>query len=87
MPDEQGRWQGDHDGLGQQGGREEPEREQVAPGPRRLRVADPGARGGEVEQRREHVLALDDPGDRLDVQGMDGEDRRDGPGTRHGHTP
>ena len=87
VPDEQRRRQRDHDGLRQQAGREEPERQQVAPGPRRLREPDPGQRGGQVEQGREHVLALDDPGDRLDVQRMDREDRRDDPGAGRRQTP
>lgn len=50
-------------------------------------MPDPGQRRGQVEQRGEQILALDDPGDRLDMQRVDREHGRDGPGAGQGPAP
>ena len=54
--------------------------------PRRLREAEPRQEGAEIEQTRQHVLALDNPGNGLHVQGMDGEHRGDQPPAGDGQT-
>ena len=86
VPDDERRGQGDRDRLRQQRGREQTEHQAVACGPRRLGEPDPGEHRAQVEQRGEQVLALDDPGHRLDVQGMHGEHRGERPGAGHRET-
>ena len=52
-----------------------------------FRIADIGAEREQEEERAEHILALRNPGDRLDMQGMQREQRRHHEaapeGTRH----
>ena len=68
VPQQQRQRQRHHHRLAQQPGREQHHRQQVAARPRRLHEAHPHQHRAQVEQRRQHVLALDDPGHRLHVQ-------------------
>ena len=79
MPDEQCRWQRYHDGLRQHAGDEHHQHQEIACHRRCLGEPHPGQESREVEQSGEHVLPLDDPGHRLDVNGVHGEDHRDQP--------
>ena len=58
--------------------------ERVAARAGRFVEPDPGEHRGQVEQGGQHILALDDPGHRLDVQRVDGEQRSDQHGAGHG---
>ncbi len=49
----------------------------VRGGARPASVVEPGQEREEEEERAEHVLALRDPGHRLDVERVNGEERRD----------
>ena len=80
MADQERGRQGDDDGLAEQPENEQGEGQEVMFPPAPFREAEPGRGRGEVEQGRKHVLSLHDPGDGFDVQGVDGEHRRDGPG-------
>ena len=82
VEDEEGDGQGDDDGFGEETGGEARERQAVPAGVEaRSRGGggggdglDVGEQGEDVEEAGEHVAALGGPGDRLDAQGMDGED-------------
>ena len=83
VPDEERGGERHHHRLRQQGGDEQHEHQRVSPRPGRGDEAQPRVRRGQVEQRREQVLALNDPGYRLDMEGMHGEHRRSEPGARN----
>ena len=91
LPDQQCRGQGHHDGLAQHPQHEQRQRQDVPPRPtlrvRLLREAIPGPEGGQIEQRRKHVLAFEDPRHGLHVQRMDGEHRGHDPRAGDGQPP
>ena len=62
--------------LGHQAERIEPQHARVAPCAPPLEPARVGADREQEEERAQHVLARGDPGDRLDVQRVEGEQRR-----------
>ena len=90
VPHDERGGQGDGGRLRQHRRRVTGQRQAVASPPRRLGESNPRERRAQVEQRGQQVLAPDDPGHRLDVQGMDGEQRGDRPAPRrpeHPHEP
>ena len=83
VPDQERDGQRHHHRLRQQSGGEQRQRQRVAPRAWFLHEADPDQHRAQVEQRRQDVFSLDDPGDRLHVHGVHGEHRGDHGGARH----
>ena len=75
---EQDEGERDGHGLREQGGREQPERERVVPPGPSAGPCGPAPQRGEREARGQQLLALRDPGDRLDQCRVHGEERRHG---------
>ena len=83
VPDQQRHRQGDDDGFAQQAEDKQRQRQDVMRAPLTFHEAEVGEHGREVEQGRQHVLAPDDPDNRLHVQRMHRKQRRREPRARH----
>ena len=86
-PDErqQGSRQGDGDCLAQQGGAVERQQRQVAPGLFPCSIAQPAAKGQQVEAGGQQVLAGGDPSHRLGMHRMQRKEGGHQPGARRPH--